>query len=58
MTHEIYTENVLRLARRSGKAILILPLSNATFKAIENLEADALAQGTEFVSLSNIFQKE
>jgi len=37
---------------------LILPLSDATFKAIENLESEATAQGSEFVSLSSIFQNE
>jgi hypothetical protein len=58
MTHAVYVSRVLKAARRSGKAILILPISSATFKAIENLEADATAQGTEFVSLSNIFQTE
>ena len=58
MTHAVYVSRVLKTARRSGKAILILPISNASFKAIKNLEADATAQGTEFVSLSNIFQTE
>ncbi|MBP5247459.1 MAG: divergent polysaccharide deacetylase family protein [Fibrobacter sp.] len=58
MTHANYVSKVLKSARRSGKAILILPLSDASFKAIENLEADAAAQGSEFVSLSNIFQNE
>lgn len=58
MTHAVYVSKVLKAARRSGKAILILPLSDATFKAIENLESEATAQGSEFVSLSSIFQNE
>lgn len=53
-----YIKSVLRMAQRSGKAILMLPLCAETFKAIENLEADAMEQGSEFISLSHIFQKE
>lgn len=58
MTHAIYVSKVLKAALRSGKAILLLPLSKESFTAIENLKDEALSQGTEIVPMSQIFQTE
>lgn len=58
MTHAIYVSKVLKAAQRSGKAILLLPLSKESFLAIENLKDEAFAQGTEIVPMSSIFQTE
>lgn len=56
MTHEVYVSNALKRARRSGSGIVLLPLSTATFNALENIEAVADSQGTKIVTLSRIFQ--
>lgn len=58
MTHAIYVSNVLKAAQRSGKAILLLPLDGKSFEAIKDLKDEALAQGTEIVDLSHLFQNE
>lgn len=58
MTHAIYVSKILKAAQRSGKAILLLPLSGNSFEAIEDLKDEALAQGTEIVDLSHLFQNE
>lgn len=57
-THANYVENILKLTKRSGNGILILPLSEASLKAVEDLERQANAQGTEIVNLSRIFKSE
>lgn len=58
MTHAIYVSKILKSAQRSGNAILLLPLSKESFKAIENLKDETFSQGTEIVPLSQIFQIE
>lgn len=58
MTQSVYVKNTLTAAQRTGKAILLLPLSNGSFKAIEGLKDSAEVQGTEIVELSGIFQPE
>lgn len=57
-THANYVENILKLTKRSGNGILILPLSEASLKAVEDLEQQANAQGTEIVNLSRILKSE
>lgn len=57
-THALYVADVLKMAKRSGNNILILPLSEASFKALEDIEEKTNVQGTEIVSLSHIFKSE
>lgn len=56
MKHAEYVANALKRARRAGSGIVLLPLSTATFDALENIEAVADSQGTKIVNLSRIFQ--
>lgn len=57
-TADQYVSKALSSATRTGKAIILLPLSNKSFSAIDSLSEKAALKGTEIVNLSNIFQKE
>lgn len=53
-TLEVYVDNRLWTAARTGNAVIVLPLNDKSFNALTNIKTKASARGTEIVKLSTI----